>query len=87
MMTDKDCLAALKECTCRVLFHKADGSIRTIRGYAYPEDVLRSSGVVPIRELGTGAFKSFKADAVIEFIRDPLTPEDRREHGGGRIRV
>jgi hypothetical protein len=76
MMTDKDYLTALKRSTCRVLFHKADGSIRTIRGYAYPEDVLRSSGVVPIRELGTGAFKSFKADAVIEFIRDPVASED-----------
>jgi hypothetical protein len=76
MMTDLQYLAALKRGTCRVLFHKGDGSIRTIRGYALDQDGLRTAGVVPIRCLDSGTFKSFKVESVIEFRRDPVTSDD-----------
>jgi hypothetical protein len=69
MMTDIDYAAALLTGTHKVLFHKDDGSIRTIRGSLQAGDQIRTPGIVPIRCADTGAFKSFKVAAVIEFAK------------------
>lgn len=67
MMSDIDYADLLKTGTFKILFHKADGSIRTIRGFLEAADQIRTPGIVPIRCADTGVFKSFKVDSVIEF--------------------
>ncbi len=68
-----DYLNALKRRTCTVTFTTKEGLTRTIRGYALEGDQLRNATAVPIRELGTGEFKSFRADSVIDFRYAPVT--------------
>lgn len=64
-MNAQDILNTLKRGAHTVTFQKADGSIRSLVGYAPQELVLRTAGIVPIVEWGTGAFKSFKVDSLI----------------------
>lgn len=64
-MNAQQILDTLKTGHHTVTFHKADGSLRTMQGYALPDTAIRTAGIVPILELGTGAFKSFKADSLV----------------------
>ena len=64
-MNAQDILNTLKTGPHLVTFRKADGSMRTIHGYAPQEIVLRSAGIVPIVEWGTHAYKSFKIENLI----------------------
>ena len=64
-MNAQQTLDVLKTGPHTVTFRKADGSLRTLVGYAPQEIVLRTAGIVPIVEWGTHAYKSFKIENLI----------------------
>jgi hypothetical protein len=64
-MNAQQILDTLKTGAYTVTFRKADGSLRTMQGWAPAETVIRTTGIVPIIEMGTFTFKSFRADSLI----------------------
>jgi hypothetical protein len=64
-MNAEQILDTLKTGAYTVTFRKADGSLRTMQGWAPAETVIRTAGIVPIIEMGTFTFKSFRADNLI----------------------
>ena len=71
-MKAEQILDILKTGVYFVTFTKDNGESRTVKGSAPADAFIRTDGIVPIREDGTGAWKSFRADAMITLIHEEL---------------
>jgi len=71
-MKAQQILDVLKTGVYFVTFEKDNGEIRSIKGSAPADANIRTDGIVPIREDGTGAWKSFRASAMLTIVPESL---------------
>ena len=71
-MNAEQIIAMLKTGMHTVTFLKGDGSIRTMVGYAPEVTFSRTGNVVPVVDMDTGLWKSFRADSLISI--EPFNP-------------
>ena len=71
-MNAQQILDTLKTGVHFVSFVKDNGESRTIKGYAPESATIRTDGIVPICEDGTGAWKSFRAAAMLTIVPESI---------------
>jgi hypothetical protein len=69
-MNAQQILDVLKTGVYFVTFAKDNGETRVVMGSAPADAFIRTDGIVPIVEQGTGAWKSFRASALITIVSE-----------------
>jgi hypothetical protein len=71
-MNAQQILDTLKTGVYYVTFAKDNGETRMVKGSAPADAFIRTDGIVPIVEDGTGAWKSFRASAMLTIVSENL---------------
>jgi hypothetical protein len=71
-MNAQQILDVLKTGVYFVTFAKDNGETRMVKGSAPADAFIRTDGIVPIVEDDTGAWKSFRASAMITLLHEEL---------------